>query len=115
MDTENGVLEWWSNGGARNAQAEFRIQNPEFRRGTKDPGPPLATDGHPSSVAALRRVDESAQTGKRWKKGCGRAVGGRFWRKTGVLNYTHLYAFIAFYTKFLKNVNVTNRKENHGA
>jgi hypothetical protein len=45
---------------------------------------------------------------KRWKKGCGRAVGGGFWRKTVVLNYTHLYAFIAFYTKFLKNVNVTN-------
>jgi hypothetical protein len=39
--------------------------------------------------------------GKQWKKVCWKAVGGGFWLKMDVLNYTHLYAFIAFYHLFL--------------
>ena len=37
----------------------------------------------------------------KWEKGCWEVVGGGFWRKMVVLNYTHLYAFIAFYHLFL--------------
>ncbi len=40
---------------------------------------------------------------------CSRAFGGRSAAKIVVLNYTHLYAFTRFYTKFLSgNVNARN-------
>jgi hypothetical protein len=54
--------------------------------------------------ATLRR--SRAMEGRGEKMVCWKAVGGGFWRKMVMLNYTHLHAFIAFYHLFL-GVNVT--------
>jgi hypothetical protein len=89
----------WENGGVKKENAEYRIQNPEARK--------------IEFVAAGKVAGPEAgiPTGKGWKKGCWRGVGGGFWRKTVVLNYTYLHAFTRFYTKYF---SLTLRALNPG-
>jgi hypothetical protein len=49
------------------------------------------------NVEARREAASRRSQRRGWKKGCSRSVGGRFWRKMVVLNYTYLHVFTRIY------------------
>ena len=68
----------------------------------------MGKDVGQKDAEACRRL-EGREASWTWKMEHRRAVGGGFWRKIVMLNYTYLHAFTRFYTMFLAvNVNVRN-------